>query len=342
MKKCFFTLSLTVCLGCAACGSNEAVDQNSYIESDSKDTISYEEQVERQNTIEKITRESLSDVSSEWLVSNDEPISVFIINDKVDVSVKVITSQIIPRVADDICQPVIAALTDMGYEQYKIIIQHNSNLSNEDASGASWETKDGVTGLFADNEREKVIFQKGVSIADLYSYYDNFGLEETISAGESTNNASSELSTEGDGENAPETDIAESEPKDLDVDLDTNIEKYIDDFSANLQLEAEYSFVKDCSIVLDDTNIMFLLVVEDNTDPERATNLGDTLVRQFNSYVCSYDSSIAPSDDDYFGGLYETYNAMIGIAETSKTSDPNDWLAYYGIIQGNIKVDLSE
>lgn len=159
--------------------------------------------------------------------------------------------------------------------------------------------------------------------------------EPTVSPDEPSTDSNTSEDTES-------SDSQASETAETSQDIDTNIGKYIDDFNANLDLKSEYGFIKDCSIVLDDKNIMFLLVVEDNTDPEDATNLGDTLVRQFNSYVCSYDSSIAQDNGDYFGGLYEIYNAMVGIAETSKTSDPSDWLAYYGIIQGNIKVDLSE
>lgn len=172
MKKCLFVLCLTVSLSCTACGSTP-VDQDSDIESDSRDTISYEEQVKRENTIKEITEESLSDVSSGWLVSTEDPISVFIINDKVDVTVKVISSDIIPRTADDICEPVVNSITEMGYDEYEIIVRHIVDFGDE-TSGAVWSTKDGVTGLFVDNERETAVFQSGVSIDDLYSYYEDF------------------------------------------------------------------------------------------------------------------------------------------------------------------------
>lgn len=178
---------------------------------------------------------------------------------------------------------------------------------------------------------------------DVSNNEDQATVEESSDPAEEPTVSSDEPAADSNvSEDAGISDSQDSETVEMSQDIETNIGKYIDDFNAGLDLKSEYSFVKDCTIVLDNKNIMFLLVVEDNTDPEEATNLGDTLVRQFNSYVCSYDSSIAPDDDDYFGGLYETYNAMVGIAETSKTGDTSEWLANYGIIQGNVKVDLPD
>lgn len=192
----------------------------------------------------------------------------------------------------------------------------------ESASEYSEERSENVN--ISNNEDEDPVKESSVPVE-----------EPTVSPDE----PSTDSNASGDDENS---DSQTSETAETSQDIDTNIEKYINDFNANLDLKSEYSFVKDCSIVLDDKNIMFLLVVEDNTDPDEATKLGDALVKQFNSYVCSCDSSISPSDDDYFGGLYEIYNAMVGIAETSKTSNTSDWIANYGIIQGNIKVDLQD
>lgn len=174
MKKIFLFLSIAICLNCVACVSNETDEPKAVSK------YSIEELTERGNTLKELTKESLSTTSSEWLVSNEDPIIALALEDQATVTIKVITSQIIPRVADDICAPVIAAMKDMGYEQYRITIWHSSNLANEDASGASWETEDGVTGRFVDNERDTVVFQSGVSINDLYSYYDNFGLSENM------------------------------------------------------------------------------------------------------------------------------------------------------------------
>lgn len=339
MKKIF--VCLAICLSCVACGSNETDEPKAVSK------YSIEELVERQNTLKKLTKESLSSTSSEWLVSNEDPIIALALEDQASVTVKVITSQIIPRVADDICEPVIATMKDMEYEQYKITIWHSSNLANEAASGASWETKDGVTGRFVDNERETVVFQSGVSIDDLYSYYDNFGLEnkeitnsiETAPISKQEESSiEQEFSDTMETETISENTISLSENNESSTELD--IEKCINDFLSQYQLESDYSFVQEHSILFDGSNIMFVIVVDDNTDTEKALNFGDTFVKQLNTYANTLDSNVALSHDDYYGGLYENYNALVGIAETGKRDNPDNWLAYYCIIQGNIKMNM--
>lgn len=139
-------------------------------------------------------------------------------------------------------------------------------------------------------------------------------------------------------ETITENIISPSENNELSTELD--IEKCINDFLSQYQLESDYSFVQEHSILFDGSNIMFVIVVDDNTDTEKALNFGDTFVKQLNTYANTLDSNVALSHDDYYGGLYENYNALVGIAETGKRDNPDNWLAYYCIIQGNIKMNM--
>lgn len=118
----------------------------------------------------------------------------------------------------------------------------------------------------------------------------------------------------------------------------TNIDlsKCIEDMKANLPLDMDYSFVKDYYIEVNEGEklITFTAVVGDATDPQMALDFADTLVRQLNLYAQMQDNSIASSSQYYYGGLYETYSAMVGVAPASKTGDQSEWFVYDAIAKG--------
>lgn len=140
-----------------------------------------------------------------------------------------------------------------------------------------------------------------------------------------------------DSETTSENTISSSEDNELSIELD--VEKCINDFLSEYQLDPDYSFVQNHSIIFDGKNIMFVIVVDDNTDSEKALNFGDTFVKQLNTYANTLNPNITLSSDDYYGGLYDNYNALVGIAEVGKKDNPDDWLAYYSIIL-NIKMNM--
>lgn len=93
--------------------------------------------------------------------------------------------------------------------------------------------------------------------------------------------------------------------------------------------------------VKDDT-ITITAVVDDSTDPSLALDFADTLVRQLNLYAQMQDSSIESSSQNFYGGLYTRYNALVGVAPASKTNSQKDWFVYDGISGGKVMLKLNK
>lgn len=97
-----------------------------------------------------------------------------------------------------------------------------------------------------------------------------------------------------------------------------------------------FSYVKEIGIFIDeeDKRITFTASLDDATDPAVALDFADTLVRRFNLSVCTQDSTIKTGEKDYYGGIYDTYSIMIGIAPYSKTDDYKEWFVYDAVAVG--------
>lgn len=96
---------------------------------------------------------------------------------------------------------------------------------------------------------------------------------------------------------------------------------------------ADYPFVQDYYVGLSDDGktINITAVVDDATAPEKALDFADTLVRRTNLNAQLQDSSIESPTKDTYGGLYDRYNALVGVARASDTNNSKAWLVYDGI-----------
>ncbi|WNV59428.1 hypothetical protein RJD28_08185 [Oscillospiraceae bacterium NTUH-002-81] len=150
------------------------------------------------------------------------------------------------------------------------------------------------------------------------------------------NNITAQEETEAEQENLQEDTPEEADS--INVDMD----KCIEDLKEGLPLEPDYSFVRDYYIDVKDDTITITAVVDDATDPEKALDFADTLVRQLNLYANMQDSSIALGNKDFYGGLYEHYNALVGIAPASKTQDSKEWFVYDAISGGKTMLNLQK
>lgn len=141
---------------------------------------------------------------------------------------------------------------------------------------------------------------------------------------------------------APETEaITTTEETEAAATLD--LDKCISDLKENLPLEPDYTFVQDYYIGEKDGTITITAVVDDATDPALALDFADTLVRQLNLYAQMQDSSIASASKDFYGGLYERYNALVGVAPASKSDgDTDDWFVFDGIVGGKVMLKLNK
>lgn len=92
-----------------------------------------------------------------------------------------------------------------------------------------------------------------------------------------------------------------------------------------------YDYVRDVSVIQEGDDILISAVVDDSISTETAYDLKDTLVRSANSYAKMQDDSISAAGADNYGGLYDRYNALIGIAPNSKVDNTDEWFVYDAI-----------
>lgn len=119
-----------------------------------------------------------------------------------------------------------------------------------------------------------------------------------------------------------------------------DIEKCISDTMSGIELEPDYTFVKDYTIKCDEDQLTISIVVDDSTSPELGLDFADTVVRQLNLYANMQDSSISLASADSYGGLYDAYDALVGVAPASKVSSINDYYVYSALTSSNSKLKL--
>lgn len=125
-------------------------------------------------------------------------------------------------------------------------------------------------------------------------------------------------------------------------DYDIDINQCVSDLKEGLSLTPDYTFVTDYNIIAEDNNLTISIVVEDLTDPNKALDFADTVVRQLNHYAQMQDSSIESCTTDNYGGLYKQYTTLIGVSPLSKIKEQNDWFVYGSIGNGNVKLKLND
>lgn len=134
--------------------------------------------------------------------------------------------------------------------------------------------------------------------------------------------------------------LAEEPPKKIEYDIDIN--KCISDLKDNLSLEPDYSFVVDYNISVNNNDLIVSIVVDDSTQPDKALDFADTVIRQLNLYATMQDSNIETSSKDYYGGLYKQYATLVGVAPQSKINNQDDWFVYGSIGSGKIMLKLNK
>lgn len=116
------------------------------------------------------------------------------------------------------------------------------------------------------------------------------------------------------------------------VDWDTCIQTTKDQFLNN----EFYQFVQSIDIeVNNDTKVItFNSVVDDGTEPDVAYELADSIVRYFNLAAQFQDGSVKGSSKDYYGGLYDIYNASVEVMAESDIDDSKKWFVKHVVGRG--------
>ena len=82
------------------------------------------------------------------------------------------------------------------------------------------------------------------------------------------------------------------------------------------------------------------IVADEAADPNRVLEYTHMLLKDLNWYAQQQDPSIESSSSDSYGGLYDRYNALVGVSTPSTVSDTDKWLIYDGITTSTQFVDL--
>lgn len=147
-----------------------------------------------------------------------------------------------------------------------------------------------------------------------------------------------ETETATQGQTTQSTTVKETttEPTTVSSNIVIDWDKCIEETKAELTNPEFFDFVPDIDINVDESNkrINFSIVVSDDTDPDIALDFGDTALRWLNNYAKFQDSSLKSGAKNYYGGIYDKYDVIIGIAPLSKISDSSQWFVFDGIAKG--------
>ncbi len=88
-----------------------------------------------------------------------------------------------------------------------------------------------------------------------------------------------------------------------------------------------FPYVRDVAFTVDEKQKALSLsaVVDDSTSGAVALGLADTMLRRLSAVACMYNSALASPTKDYYGGLYDTYTAAVGVAPASSVNDTSAW-----------------
>lgn len=110
-------------------------------------------------------------------------------------------------------------------------------------------------------------------------------------------------------------------------------------------LSDSYAYVQDIALIVNDEDkkITLTAILDDSVSPEMALEFADTLIRRTNSLANMQDSNVAPCGADSYGGVFDAYDCLIGIASASQVNNSAQWFVYDAIARGtNQKLDLND
>ncbi len=127
--------------------------------------------------------------------------------------------------------------------------------------------------------------------------------------------------------------------------FDVDWDKCIEDTKRSIMDPEYYWYVKDVHIEIDHSQkrIVLTAVVGDATSADTALDYADTMVRQFNAFARTQDSSIEGGSKDSYGGLYTQYTALVGVSSLSNVDDEDKWFINQTLYKGlNRKLELNK
>lgn len=126
-------------------------------------------------------------------------------------------------------------------------------------------------------------------------------------------------------ESAEETPEPTSTPAPVTIDFDKCYQQMQEEGATEL-----YDFVQDFYVGLqeDGKTINISIIVDESTDPQKALDYTHMLIKELNYYAAEQDKTLEAASSESYGGLYDKYHALVGVATPSTTDDVDSYLIY--------------
>lgn len=126
-------------------------------------------------------------------------------------------------------------------------------------------------------------------------------------------------------ESAEETPEPTSTPAPVTIDFDKCYQQMQEEGATEL-----YDFVQDFYVGLqeDGKTINISIIVDEATDPQKALEYTHMLIKELNYYAAEQDKTLEAASSESYGGLYDKYHALVGVATPSTTDDVDSYLIY--------------
>lgn len=133
--------------------------------------------------------------------------------------------------------------------------------------------------------------------------------------------------------------IAESSSLDIvqqTTTFEVDWEKALEDTRDNFNNRYAFPYVKLMNVFMDEEqkSIHFRAMLYSDTKAQTALLFADAMVAYFNTMCMMQDSSIAPSEGDYFGGIYDVYDIYISVMSEDNIDDTDTYFVYSELKHG--------
>ena len=176
----------------------------------------------------------------------------------------------------------------------------------------------------------------GIGSAKMISNTKNPTSDTTqmIESQESDSDKQKDGSSSSTGDHGTQNNEAPESTKSTKPTVD--FDKAIDALKIEMSNKEFFPYVVDTAINIDEKNDTIILsaVVTEGTGKEEAAELADTLIRRFGSLCSIYGENISQPEHEDYGGIYESYHILVGVATLSQLDDTDEWLVYQGIAKG--------
>ncbi len=114
---------------------------------------------------------------------------------------------------------------------------------------------------------------------------------------------------------------------------DLDWEKLAADFKADASVSGEDFFV-DAFAKCEGDTITITAVVNAATNDETVLEYADTIVRRLGALASQHNAEYSLPGSESFGGVYDYYNLMIGIAPAGSEGNQDEWYIFDAIAKG--------